>query len=116
MALRRAIVRATLASARLISAAIRNRRGLPACHCAAHGGSQLPGLSPPCLCTAATGAGVNAACPHVTLRHVRIRKHPTLSLYFVPVDNRAWDVLDAAERSECADVDDAPYETADEQD
>jgi hypothetical protein len=116
MAIRRAIVRATLAGARLLAAAIRNRRGLPACHCVHHGGTAVPTALAPCPCTSATGAGVSAACPHATARHVRIRKHPTLSLYFVLIDDRAWDVLDAAERSECADVDDSPYESVAEQD
>lgn len=59
--------------------AIAVERGYPRCHCPKHDpvAEHTGGVGASCTCTAATGMGVDLACPHVTTAHSQIMTHPT---------------------------------------
>jgi hypothetical protein len=116
MALRRMRIRITLAGARLITAALRTRANLPKCLCPRHGGNQLPGISPACVCTDNADGTVTPvlACPYVTRQQERIVANAARTSFMVPISDQTYALLTAGEKSDCVTQDDAAYDQADE--
>jgi hypothetical protein len=121
---RRVILRLTRLGALALIAKVRNRLGLPRCHCPTHavanGGRYLAGratarAASACTCTAASGVGVDPLCPFVTKVHVRFKKHPSLSIWYVgPFDAVAESVIDPDELLELIDEPAAVADVAEE--
>lgn len=97
-----------------------NALGFPRCYHAKWGPTPIvvTGRSPgACLCTAGTGAGVSALCPWAVKRVVRVRKHPTLTLFIVyPIVAVLRALLTAGESTAEKDLDDGVYSAPDEAD
>lgn len=90
----------SLTDARLLCRALRRRAGYPRCNCADHSAATVRAkVRAACTCTAATGAGVDINCPHVTRTVIRPRKHPTLNRWLVRVGYRERLHLDASQLS-----------------